>query len=137
MQKNKRKQLEESVRSALLHSVTMVQCCAGSLALDQGMGGEGSVTHPRQAEIYDQLSLFQFLQGKLPEAEVNARRSLAVIQNHFEMEDPAVGMCELRLGTILFSKLLFAWGSPFPPSAPPPPPPLPPFSRPFWPPLLP
>ncbi|KAL3137343.1 hypothetical protein ABBQ32_006875 [Trebouxia sp. C0010 RCD-2024] len=78
----------------------------GSLALDQGMGegvGAASTTHPRQAEILDQLSLFQFLQGKLREAEVSARRSLAVIQNHFEMEDPAVGMCELRLGTILFS----------------------------------
>lgn len=68
--------------------------------------GAASTTHPRQAEILDQLSLFQFLQGKLREAEVSARRSLAVIQNHFEMEDPAVGMCELRLGTILFSKLL-------------------------------
>ena len=101
----KKKLLEASVRGLLsVHSVTMVQCCAGSLALDQGMGGGGSAAHPRQAEIYDQLSLFQFLQGKLPEAELNARRSLAVIQNHFEMEDPAVGMCELRLGTILFSK---------------------------------
>ena len=76
---------------------------AGSLALDQGMGG-GSATHPRQAEILDQLSLFQFLQAKLPEAEVSARRSLAVIQNHFDLEDPAVHMCELRLGTILFSE---------------------------------
>ena len=105
--KKKRKQLEASVECILtLHSVTMFQCCAGSLALDQGMGGEGLANHPRQAEIYDQLSLFQFLQGKLPEAEVNARRSLAVIQNHFEMEDPAVGMCELRLGTILFSEYL-------------------------------
>ena len=85
--------------------------------MDQGMGGAGSATHPRQAEIYDQLSLFQFLQGKLPEAEVNARRSLAVIQNHFEIEDPAVGMCELRLGTILFSKQFL-----HPPPLPPPPP---------------
>ena len=83
----------------------MLLMAAGSLALDQGMGG-GAATHSRQAEIYDQLSLFQFLQGKLPEAEVSARRSLAIIQNHFEMEDPAVSMCELRLGTILFSKLL-------------------------------
>ena len=123
MQKKKRKQLEACIGSVLLvHAVVMVQCRAGSLALDQGMGGEGSATHPRQAEIYDQLSLFQFLQGKLPEAEVNARRSLAVIQNHFEMEDPAVGMCELRLGTILFSKPFFAWGSPLPPIPPPIPP---------------
>lgn len=60
--------------------------------------------HPRQAEILDQLSLFQFLQGKLPEAEMHARRSLAVIQNHFEAGDPAVCMCELRLGAILFSE---------------------------------
>ncbi|DBA92536.1 TPA: hypothetical protein ACH3X1_002766 [Trebouxia sp. C0004] len=73
----------------------------GSVALEQGMGTESS--HPRQAEILDQLSLFQFLQGKLPEAEMHARRSLAVIQNHFEIGDPAVCMCELRLGAILFS----------------------------------
>jgi hypothetical protein len=76
------------------------------MALEQGMGSESS--HPRQAEILDQLSLFQFLQGKLPEAEMHARRSLAVIQNHFEIGDPAVCMCELRLGAILFSKLLFS-----------------------------
>ncbi len=76
---------------------------SGSVALEQGMGSESS--HPRQAEILDQLSLFQFLQGKLPEAEMHARRSLAVIQNHFEIGDPAVCMCELRLGAILFSKL--------------------------------
>lgn len=73
----------------------------GSVALEQGMGSASS--HPRQAEILDQLSLFQFLQGKLPEAEMHARRSLAVIQNHFEIGDPAVCMCELRLGAILFS----------------------------------
>jgi len=76
---------------------------SGSVALEQGIGSESS--HPRQAEILDQLSLFQFLQGKLPEAEMHARRSLAVIQNHFEIGDPAVCMCELRLGAILFSKL--------------------------------
>ena len=70
------------------------------------MGSESS--HPRQAEILDQLSLFQFLQGKLPEAEMHARRSLAVIQNHFEIGDPAVCMCELRLGAILFSKPLLS-----------------------------
>ena len=64
-------------------------------------------THPRQAEILDQLSLFQFLQGKLPEAEVHARRSLAIIQNHFEDRDPAVCMCEVRLGVILLSKSCF------------------------------
>ena len=95
------------------------------------MGTGGAASHPRQAEIYDQLSLFQFLQGKLPEAEVNARRSLAIIQNHFDMEDPAVAMCELRLGTILFSKL-FLPGTPLlprlpRPSTPFPPPPPPPF----------
>ncbi|KAL0020065.1 hypothetical protein WJX79_000087 [Trebouxia sp. C0005] len=73
----------------------------GSVALEQGLGSESS--HPRQAEILDQLSLFQFLQGKLPEAEMHARRSLAVIQDHFEIGDPAVCMCELRLGAILFS----------------------------------
>lgn len=67
------------------------------------MGSESS--HPRQAEILDQLSLFQFLQGKLPEAEMHARRSLVVIQDHFEIGDPAVCMCELRLGAILFSML--------------------------------
>ena len=61
-------------------------------------------SHPRQAEILDQLSLFQFLQGKLPEAEMHARRSLAIIQNNFEERDPAVFMCELRLGAILLSE---------------------------------
>ena len=76
---------------------------SGSVALEQGMGSESS--HPRQAEILDQLSLFQFLQGKLPEAEMHARRSLVVIQDHFEIGDPAVCMCELRLGALLFSKL--------------------------------
>ena len=60
--------------------------------------------HPRQAEILDQLSLFQFLQGKLPEAEVHARQSLAIIQNNFDDRDPAVCMCELRLGAILLSE---------------------------------
>ncbi len=79
---------------------------SGSVALEQGMGSESS--HPRQAEILDQLSLFQFLQGKLPEAEMHARRSLTVIQDHFEIGDPAVCMCELRLGAILFSKLLLS-----------------------------
>lgn len=73
----------------------------GSVALEQGMGLDSS--HPRQAEIIDQLSLFQFLQGKLPEAELHARRSLAIIQDHFDVDDPAVCMCELRLGVILFS----------------------------------
>lgn len=79
---------------------------AGSVALEQGMGLDSS--HPRQAEIIDQLSLFQFLQGKLPEAELHARRSLAIIQDHFDVDDPAVCMCELRLGVILFSKLPFS-----------------------------
>ena len=81
-----------------------VDVSSGSAALEQGMGLESN--HPRQAEILDQLSLFQFLQGKLPEAEMHARRSLAVIHNYFEMGDPAVCMCELRLGAILFSEPL-------------------------------
>ena len=75
---------------------------AGSQALDQGIGADGN--HPCQAQLADQLSLFQFLQGKPAEAEVNARRSLAIIQTHFPAGDPAIGMCQLRLGSILFSK---------------------------------
>lgn len=75
---------------------------AGCQALDQGVGADGN--HPCQAQLADQLSLFQFLQGKPAEAEVNARRSLAIIQTQFPAEDPAVCMCQLRLGSVLFSE---------------------------------
>lgn len=75
---------------------------AGAEALDEGIGIDSN--HPCQAQLTDQLSLFQFLQGKLPQSEANARRSLAIIQNHFPAADPAVCMCQLRLGSILFSE---------------------------------
>ena len=82
--------------------IANANCASGSQALDQGVGADGN--HPCQAQLADQLSLFQFLQGKPAEAEANARRSLAIIQTHFPPGDPAVCMCQLRLGSILFSE---------------------------------
>ena len=61
---------------------------------------------PMLAALWDQAALLQFFQGRFPEAEVNARRSLAAARQLPEEDGklPAVAMCQLRLGTILLGR---------------------------------
>ena len=71
--------------------------------MEDGLGS----THPAVAQIYDQLALFYFFDGACAEAEQMALKSKAAVDSAFEggEDDPAVAMCQLRLGSVLLSEL--------------------------------
>ena len=76
--------------------------------MEDGLGS----THPAVAQIYDQLALFYFFDGACAEAEQMALKSKAAVDSAFEggEDDPAVAMCQLRLGSVLLSELGLAAG---------------------------
>ena len=78
--------------------------------MEDGLGS----THPAVAQIYDQLALFYFFDGACAEAEQMALKSKAAVDSSFEggEDDPAVAMCQLRLGSVLLSELGRAAGVP-------------------------
>eukprot|EP00891_Asterochloris_glomerata_P000296 jgi/Astpho2/296/fgenesh1_pg.00010_%23_56_t len=73
----------------------------GVKTMEDGLGS----THPAVAQIYDQLALFYFFDGACAEAEQMALKSKAAVDSAFEggEDDPAVAMCQLRLGSVLLS----------------------------------
>ncbi|KAK9817812.1 hypothetical protein WJX72_002572 [[Myrmecia] bisecta] len=68
----------------------------GARSLAEALGQESA----ELAQLWDQLALLQFFQGKLAKAEATARRSLRMARQLYGEAAPAVAMCNLRLGSV-------------------------------------